>query len=295
MHIRGIFLIAAFAFLFGGYASALVVAASVPPLCSLVAEVGRERVTVVQLIPNGANPHTYEPAPSDVAKVAQAEAFFLVGLGFDTYLEKVIKAVQGEKAPIFYLHSGLDLLEDGHENHREEANPHIWLSLRNAQIILETIACNLSSLDPEGENFYKENAKRYAQVLAEIDAWFTQEVLSAPSRSFVATHNSLSYLARDYGLFEAGVLEKAPGYEPTPQELAELIALMREKNVRIIVAEPQFSIKAAQVLAEETQSTLVFFDPLGTFPDTPYHILMQENLRKLVEAWKGSGNDQPSN
>ncbi|MEN3202772.1 MAG: metal ABC transporter substrate-binding protein [Atribacterota bacterium] len=293
MRIRGVFLIAAFVLLFGGYAFALVVAASVPPICSLIAEVGRERVTVVQLIPNGANPHAYEPTPSDVAKAAQAEAFFLVGLGFDTYLEKVIKAAKGEKALILYLHSGLDLLEDRGENHHEEANPHIWLSLRNAQVILETVARNLSSLDPEGANFYRENAKRYAQVLAEIDTWFTQEILSLPSRSFVATHNSLSYLARDYGLFEAGVLEKAPGYEPTPQELAELVTLMREKNVRIVVAEPQFSVKAAQVLAEETQSTLVFFDPLGTFPDTPYHVLMKENLRKLIEAWKGSGNDQP--
>lgn len=294
MRILVLCLLVALAVLLGGYVLALTVAASIPPLSSLVAEVGQDRVTVVQLVPNGANPHTYEPTPSDTVKVAQAEAFFLVGLGFDTYLEKIIKAVKGEGAPIYYVSSGLDLLEDEHEGHHEEANPHVWLSLRNAQVILETIARSLATLDPEGAAFYQENARKYAQVLADLDSWFTEEVSSFPSRAFVATHNSLSYLARDYGLFEAGVLEKAPGYEPTPQELAELVTLMRRENVRVIVVEPQFSAKAAQVLAEETGSTLVSFDPLGSFPDTPYHVLMEQNLKKLAAAWRGKAHGASS-
>lgn len=287
-------LLVALAALCGGYVFALTVAASIPPLASLVAEVGQDRITVVQLVPNGANPHTYEPTPSDAAKVAQAEAFFLVGLGFDTYLEKIIKAVKGERAPIFYVSAGLELLGDEHEDHHEEANPHVWLSLRNAQVILKTIAQSLAIIDPEGAVFYEENARKYAQILADLDSWFVEEVSSLSSRSFVATHNSLSYLARDYGLFEAGVLEKAPGHEPTPQELAELAILMKRENVRIIVVEPQFSVKAAQVLAEETKSTLVSFDPLGSFPDTPYHVLMEQNLRKLAEAWRGSAHEESS-
>ncbi|MCS7241919.1 metal ABC transporter substrate-binding protein [Candidatus Caldatribacterium sp.] len=287
------FLLILFAFS-GGYSFALTVAASIPPLCNLIAEVGKERVNVLQLIPNGVNPHTYEPTPLDAAKTAQAEAFFLVGLGFDTYLEKVIKAVKGNEAPIFYVSVGLNLLGDEHESHHSGANPHVWLSLRNAQVILATIAQSLATLDPQGKAFYEENARKYAQVLADLDSRFAKAIASLPSCSFVATHNSLSYLARDYGLLEVGVLEKAPGYEPTPQELTELVALMRKRNVRVIVVEPQFSVKAAQVLAEETGSTLVFFDPLGSFPDTPYHVLMEENLTKLVEAWRGSANEPTS-
>lgn len=282
-------LAAALLLLAGGWAFALTVAASIPPLCSLIAQVGGERVTVLQLIPNGANPHTYEPTPSDVAKAAQAEAFFLVGLHFDTYLEKIIKAAKREEAPVFFLSSGLELLEDHHEGgNGKEANPHVWLSLRNAQVMLRTIARHLASLDPEGEAVYLENARRYTQILADLDAWFAREIQALPSRSFVATHNSLSYLARDYGLIEVGVLEKAPGYEPTPQELAALVTLMKTKEVRVIVVEPQFSTKAARVLAEETGSVLVSFDPLGSFPDIPYHVLMEENLRKLIDAWKSA-------
>ncbi|MBC7217222.1 MAG: zinc ABC transporter substrate-binding protein [Candidatus Caldatribacterium sp.] len=273
-----------------GQALALTVGASIPPLCSLVAQVGGDRVKVVQLVPNGANPHTYEPTPSDVARVAQAEAFFLIGLGFDSYLEKIIKAARGEKAPVFYVSSGLELLAEGGEH--KEANPHVWLSLRNAQKILENIAQSLALLDPEGERLYKENAQKYAQVLGELDARFAKEFSSLPSCSFVATHASLSYLARDYGLLEVGILEKAPGYEPTPRELAELVTLMKEKNTRVIVVEPQFSTKAAQVLAKEAEAVLVFFDPLGSFPDTPYHVLMEENLRKFVEALRNTRNGE---
>jgi len=269
--------------LFGSSALALTVAASIPPLCDLVAQVGQDRVTVVQLIPNGANPHTYEPTPSDVMKAAQADAFFLVGLGFDAFLEKVIRAAGKEGAPVFYLSSRLELLEE----HPGEANPHIWLSLKNARIIVRDIAQALASLDPEDKSFYLENARRYTEILEELDAWFEKEVATFSSRAFVATHASLSYLARDYGLEEVAVLEKAPGYEPSPKELAELVTLMKEKGARVIVVEPQFSVKAARVLAEETGSSLVWFDPLGSFPDLPYHRLMRQNLETLAEALKG--------
>lgn len=265
-----------------GIAETLTVAASIAPVCNLVKEVGKDRVTVVQLIPNGANPHTYEPTPLEVYRATQAEAFFLVGLGLDAFLEKTIHAASG-KAPIFCVSSGIPLLEELQRDHKA-ANPHVWLSLRNARIILENIAEALSSLDPAGETFYRKNAREYIAVLEELDEWFEKEVQSLTSRAFVATHAFLSYLARDYGLKEAGILEKNPGYEPSPQELGKLITLMKTENVRVIVFEPQSTVKAAEILAQETGSLLLPFDPLGSFPDTPYHELMRKNLESLAKA-----------
>ncbi len=272
--------------LFVGSAQALTVAASIAPLCDLVKQVGRERVDVMQLIPNGANPHTYEPTPSDVLKATKADAFFLVGLGFDSFLLKVIEAARKKGRPIFYISSGIPLLEELHGH----ANPHVWLSLKNAPLILENIVQALSTLDPEGENFYRKNAQEYAKILKEIDEWFEEEVKAFSSFAFVATHGSLSYLARDYGLEEIDILEKSPGYEPSPRELEEIVNAMQTKNACIIVAEPQFSVKAAEVLAKETGSILVIFDPLGNFPEIPYHKLMRKNLEELARALKGEKN-----
>ena len=272
--------------LFVGSAQALTVAVSIAPLCDLVKQVGRERVDVTQLIPNGVNPHTYEPTPSDVLKAVKADAFFLVGLGFDSFLLKVIEAARKKEALIFYISSGIPLLEELHGH----ANPHVWLSLKNALLILENIAQALSALDPEGESFYRKNAQEYAEILKEIDKWFEKEVKSFSSLAFVATHGSLSYLARDYGLEEIGILEKSPGYEPSPRELKEIVNTMQTKKAHVIVAEPQFSVKAAEVLAKETGSVLVIFDPLGSFPETPYHKLMWKNLEELAKALKGEKN-----
>ncbi|HOQ51759.1 MAG TPA: metal ABC transporter substrate-binding protein [Candidatus Atribacteria bacterium] len=258
----------------------LSIGVSIAPLCSLVQEVGKDKVEIFQLIPNGADPHTYEPRPSDVRKIEEGQAFFLVGLGLDFFLEEIIKNV-AEGKPIFYLYQGINLIKEG-----EGANPHIWLSLPNAQIMVKNISQALSTLDPENSAYYERNAGEYIQKLAELDHWFREKVQNLRQRSFVAQHPAWDYLARDYNLELKGVIEKSPGKEPSPRELKNLIEEMRKEDIRVIFAEPQLNQKIAQVLAQETNAQVVLLDPLGYFPEKPYFELMRENLNKILEAMK---------
>ncbi len=258
----------------------LSIGVSIAPLCSLVQEVGGDKIEIFQLIPNGANPHTYEPRPSDVRKIEEGRAFFLVGLGLDFFLEEIIKNVAEDK-PIFYLYQGIELIKEG-----EGANPHIWLSLSNAQIIVKNISQALSTLDPENSTYYDRNAEECIQKLAELDQWFRKEVQNLRQRSFVAQHPAWDYLARDYNLEIGGVIEKSPGREPSPKELKNLIEEMKKEDIRVIFAEPQLNQKMAQVLAQETGAQIVLLDPLGHFPEKSYLELMRENLNKILEAMK---------
>ncbi len=258
----------------------LSIGVSIAPLCSLVQEVGGDKIEIFQLIPNGANPHTYEPRPSDVRKIEEGRAFFLVGLGLDFFLEEIIKNVAEDK-PIFYLYQGIELIKEG-----EGANPHIWLSLSNAQIIVKNISQALSTLDPENSTYYEKNAQEYIQRLAELDQWFREEVQNLLRRSFVAQHPAWDYLARDYNLEIGGVIEKSPGREPSPKELKNLIEEMKKGDIRVIFSEPQLNQKMAQVLAQETGAQIVLLDPLGHFPEKSYLELMRENLNKILEAMK---------
>ena len=96
----------------------LSIGVSIAPLCSLVQEVGKDKVEIFELILNGADPHTYKPRPSDFRKIEEGQAFFLVGLGLDFFLEEIIKNV-AEGKPIFYLYQGINLIK----RRRRSPNP----------------------------------------------------------------------------------------------------------------------------------------------------------------------------
>lgn len=263
------------------------VAASIPPLCDLVQQVGGERVEVIQLVPNGFNPHVYEPTPREIRQMLEARAVFLVGLGIDTVLERVLQGVDTGK-PIVWLNEGIEILKD--ENGYPD--PHIWMSLRNAQIMVDTITRSLSTIDPEGRSFYEHRASTYKEDLKALDEWFQGAIARVANRGFVASHNAWSYLARDYGLHVKGVIEKAPEREPTPQELQELITVMKNENISVVFAEPQFNQKIAQILAQETGSTILELDPLGRFPELPYLELMRQNLTQILKGFTTHAQDE---
>ncbi|MGQ9474103.1 MAG: metal ABC transporter substrate-binding protein [Candidatus Caldatribacteriaceae bacterium] len=282
------------------------VAASIAPLCDLVSQVGGERVQVVQLIPNGFNPHAYEPTPQEVREMAEAKAVFLIGLGIDSIFARLLQNIDAQK-PLFEVNENLEILilEEGHHHHGEEEyeeegedysegekgypDPHIWVSVRNAQIMVDNIARYLGEIDPEGREIYLQRAQNYKKRLQALDEWFAKEMEQIPNRFFVTSHNAWSYLARDYNLKLKGVIEKAPERETTPQELQELILLMKRENIRVIFVEPQFNQKIAQLLAQETESVLLELDALGSFPEIPYLELMEKNFSQILKGFTSHG------
>jgi len=282
--------------------AALDVVASIAPLADMVYQVGGERVSVHQLVPSGLSPHSYEPLPSDMVRLNQADAFFVIGLGLEFFIDRLVDDIETH-TPVFPVHQGIEIIDDDHHHnhhhddhlqdeyhhgehghHHEQGNPHIWLSLRNAQIMVEQIAGILSELDPEGSATYFANSETYRRKLAELDQWFTEESEYFTSREFVASHAAWPYLARDYQLFQAGSIEQFPGREPTPREIQQLIDSIRHIGIRVVFAEPQLSRKAAEVLAEEAGVQLAMLDPLGDFPAVPYLEIMRNNLENIAEV-----------
>ncbi len=282
--------------------AALDIVASIAPLADMVYQVGGERVSVHQLIPGGASPHSYEPIPSDIVRLRQADAFFIIGLGLEFFIDRLVDGIETH-TPVFPINQGIEIIDDHyhddhhqyehhhdddhhhhHHHHHEQGNPHIWLSLRNAQIMVEQITGILSALDPEGSATYFKNSENYRQKLAELDQWFTEESEYFTSREFVASHAAWPYLARDYKLRQAGSIEQFPGREPTPREIQQLIDSIHHIGIRVVFAEPQLSRKAAEVLAEETGVQLAVLDPLGDFPGVTYLEIMRNNLENIAEV-----------
>jgi len=277
------------------------VIASILPLADFCRQVGGERVDVQVLIPPGASPHVFEPPPSVMTKAFQARVFVYVGAGLEPWASKILHSREPGKVAVVEAAQGIPLIgeigehaaeqsqEKEHLGHRHEAgNPHIWLDPVLAQDICRRIAAALIRVDPGHRFFYEARLGDYLTELAALDRDIMEQVKTWRIRGFISFHPAFSYFARRYGLKEMGVMELAPGREPTPRHLQEIVAAIRNYGFRVVFAEPQLNPRVAQVVAREAGVKVLMLDPLGGRPlyGDDYLKLMRYNLATMEEAMK---------
>jgi zinc transport system substrate-binding protein len=259
----------------------LPVAASILPLADFTRQVGDERIRLETLIPPGASPHTYEPTPAQLKFLSRARVLVLNGVGLEFWADKVIAAVDNPNLIVVRTAKGLKILAGDADE--PGGNPHVWLSPREAIHQVEMIRDALARADPAGAAAYRANAGRYVAALRALDAEIRAAVATFTQRKFIAFHAAWAYFARDYGLEQAAVIERTPGREPSPAEMAGIIRTARAVGVKAIFAEPQFPATAARVIAEESGASVLLLDPLGK-PSETYLELMRANLAQISKA-----------
>ena len=260
----------------------LPVVASISPLADFARQVGGDRVQVEVLVPAGASPHTFELSPAQLKAVARARVFVLNGVGLEFWADKVISAANNPQLMIVTASEGIKILAGDEDS--PGGNPHTWLSPQKAMLQVEKIRAAFANADPAGAEIYRSNADRFLQELRVLDREIRTAVAGFSSRKFVAFHAAWSYFAADYGLEEVGVVERRPGQEPSPVEIGDIIRQVKEIKAKAIFAEPQFSSKAAETIAEETGIRVLLLNPLGRPPDYGYLDLMRFNLSQISLA-----------
>jgi zinc transport system substrate-binding protein len=227
---------------------------SIAPLGEFVREVGGERVQVIVLVPPGAEPHTFEPSPSQIKEVAGADLYVQNGAGLEFWMDSLLSA--NNKMLVVDSSKGISLLsEDG------EADLHIWLSLRNAEQQVRNICDGLSKLDPAGEEAYLRNRDGYLSRLEGLDQELKVTFARDEGRIFIVHHPAWTYFARDYGLVQVPIMEGEK--EPGPRHLSEVIELGRKNNITAVFVEPEYNPRAAEVIAQEMNASIVYLDPLA--------------------------------
>jgi zinc transport system substrate-binding protein len=262
------------------------VAVSIAPLADLAQQVGGEQVTVTTLVPPAASPHTYEPTPAQVKEVAEAKVLALVGLGFEFWAEDIVESAANPDLIVVHTSEGIEVIHE-HEEHEghETGNPHVWLNPRNAMVQVRHLCDALIEADPAHQAEYEANAEAALAQLEALDEEIAAQVATWSSREFIAFHPSWIYFAQRYGLTQAAVIERTPGKEPSPAELAEIIETARRIGAKAIFAEPQFSPKAAETIAAESGAQVLFLNPLGA-ADGPanYLEMMRYNVAQMGKA-----------
>jgi ABC-type Zn uptake system ZnuABC Zn-binding protein ZnuA len=248
----------------------LQVLATTTLIASLAAEVGRGRATVTSLLPVGASPETYQPAPADIVRVHQAALIVENGAGLESWLAPMLGA--GSRARIVDCSAGLTVVD---------ANPHLWLDPDNARYYVRAMRDAMIAADPGGASVYRANAAQLDEKLAALTLRIRHTIDTIPpaNRSMIVFHNAWLYYNARFGLRTLGSIQEVPGSEPSAAHLAQLIDAARAAHVRAIFAEPEYSPKLVNAVARSAgipHVAVLYDDSVGTSPQTRDYITMLE-------------------
>ena len=293
------------------------VGATIFPLYDLTQQIAGEQFDVVLMLPPGASPHTFDPKPSLVRDLQDAQAVFAIGHNLDTWAQGIADSLS---VPIVVVDHDIDVRdtvvtddhdddhddehkdhddhddEHGHEDDHDHdddrhdhdhgpTDPHYWLSLQNAQHIVTTIADELSDLDPDHQNLYMQRAQDYQQQLTDLEAQLSQSFQGIQNTNVITFHDAWYYFADDFGLDIVGTFEPAAGTDPTPQYLANLEQQVVEHNVTALFLEPQLSSSAITAFARDNDVKLATLDPLGGIDERDSYLnLMRYNVQQVAQA-----------
>lgn len=272
----------------------LTVAVTILPQKQFVERIGGEHVRVIVLVPPGASPHSHEPTAKQLEDISRASVYIKVGSGIDferAWMDKLIGV--NPRMTIVDSSEGIQLIVGGHDHeetaipgdHSDEpetegaTDPHIWLSPKNARIMVENTCQGLARADPGHGAEYRSNADAYQKELDALDTEISADIASRQVHTFMVYHPAWSYFARDYGLIQIPI--ETDGKEPSPAGIENLILKAKEENITVIFASPESSTKSATVIAEEIGGTLVLVSGL----EEDY----LGNLRMVAQAFTKGG------
>lgn len=271
---------------------------TIAPQKYFVDRISGGKASVSVMVEPGANPHAYEPKPRQMAALASASLYFTIGDSFDqTWLARIVGANPG--ITVVHTAEGIEKIPmvDGHDEHsrKDEAehdhkhdkkghghkdakhahdgeahghdhgtlDPHIWLDPALVKIQAAHIRDGLSTIDPGNAQEYAANAEAFMRELDELDAELRTVLSALPEdrRTFLVFHPSWGYFAKAYGLKQASI--EVEGKEPSPKDMARIIATGKKSGAKVVFVQPQFSEKSASVIARQIGAQVVRLDPLA--------------------------------
>jgi len=264
---------------------------SIVPQKYFVQQIGKDLVDVHVMVQPGASPATYEPKPKQMADLSKTRVYFAIGVPFENaWLKKIaaanpkMKVVHTDhgikKIPMAAHHPHDEEGEHHDEDHDEQGilDPHIWLSPPLVKIQARTILTALQEIDPSHRTVYEANYNQFVSRIDELDAQLKTTFAGKQGLQFMVFHPAWGYFAHAYGLKQAPV--EIEGKDPKPARLKELIEHAREKGIKVVFVQPQFSTKSAELVAREFGGQVAFANPLAED--------WMANLREVADKFKAA-------
>lgn len=225
--------------------------------------------------------HDYQMTPADMKKLEDADIFVANGAGMEAFLQDIID--NQKQLNVIESAKNIELLKDEHGE-----NAHVWVSVSDCIVQVQTIADELSKLDPDNAVAYQRNAKEYIAKLENLKQEMHKQIDNLPHKDIVTFHEAFPYFAKEFNLNIVDVIEREPGTTPTPRELTGIIEKVNSLQAKALFTEPQYSSTAAKTIANETEAKVYILNPVVTGENDfdAYIEAMKQNALTLQEALK---------
>ena len=256
------------------------VAVTIFPIYDIVKNIAGDKVDVTLVLPIGTSVHTFEPKPTDIAKLENVQLVFKVGVGLDDWVEKMVppNVSRVDLSASVNLLKSTDL-EDG------VYDPHYWLSVDNALLIAIKVKNEMVTLDPENAAYYENNLSSYSKQLDKLEKYINSELKDEKGKGIVTFHNAFTYFAYDNGIDILATIEPFPGKEPTPIYLKQVLQVIENNNVKVLFKEPQLSNSLLTSFVNDLGVKILTLDPLGGNENTDTYIkMMKYNTNEIKKG-----------
>jgi zinc transport system substrate-binding protein len=260
----------------------LQVISSFYPLYEFAQQVGQDKVNVQLLVPEGVEPHDWEPTIQDVLQMQKSDLIIINGFGFENWVESLEE--MNYQGIVVNTSDGIIKNENDKNLILASKDPHIWLNPILAKTQVQTIADAFSKSDPQNQKIYQKNAQNYIFELDKLDSKIRNDLVSC-SQDFIAFHDAFSYFAYEYDLHQHTIISSNdPHAEPTAKTLENIINTARELKLEIIFTEDTTDPRISNVVANEIGGKILVLSPLEISGNGNYISRMIENLDNLKEA-----------
>ncbi|WP_297435413.1 metal ABC transporter solute-binding protein, Zn/Mn family [uncultured Clostridium sp.] len=292
------------------------VMASIYPVKELTEIIGGDKVSVSSMVPDGAEPHDFEPKAKDMVKLNDSNMFVYNGLGMEHWVDKVLESVNNKKLEVINTSKNADVIlvsnddeekvdehdegeeahshdeleeghshDDGHNHGRQD--PHIWLSFTEAKNQAKLIEEGLIKIDPTNKEYYTANYNKFATDVDAVSKEYGEKFKTLSNKDFLTGHAAFAYLCRDFGLNQKSVEDAFGEGEVTPKHLKGVADYAKANNIKVIFMPDTASEKLSETLANEVGAKVVKISSLETKNgDKSYIETMKDNLDTIYNNLK---------
>jgi len=270
------------------------------PVYDFASQVCGDRARVIQLVPDGVEPHDWEPSPRDIVNLQRADVLIYNGVGMETWLQKVLSGINSDGPLAVECSTGIELLpvdtksdtgvHQDAQGHAVNSDPHVWLDPHNASLMVDNILQGMQKADPDNAAYYESNARLYQERLNDLDKKYAEKLDGATLRKFIVSHAAFGYLAHRYDLEQVAIRGISPDADPSPARMTEIIETARQAGVKYIFFESLVSPRVSDVIAREAGAETLVLNPIGGITlaerqaGKDYLTVMEENLQNLSLA-----------
>lgn len=261
----------------------LKVMVTIYPLKEFAETIGGEKVEVSLMVPEGSEPHDFEPKTKDLTELNNSKIFVYNGLGMETWLDKVLNTIQDkEKTHVVDSSKGVNQIKT-----EGKVDPHIWISLKEAKVQALNIKNEFINSDKENAAYYEENYSKLVKSIDDLINKNEKRFSELKNKDFITGHAAFGYLCRDFGLEQRSVEDVFGEGEATPQTLKALIEFCKENKVKTVFMESLASPKVSETLAKEVDGKIEKIYTIESKEDGKSYIeAMDSNLDKIYDSLK---------